>query len=158
MKISNLRTFVATGKIDDQFVGIKIFNNQVEFYHPETYQLSDDEDERRKDILAILRTVALAKTQTKDQSSYNTKHSNLDAFPIASFLWIINDYLVYGRYENREKICELGIKGKINWKKTMHSNPVIFKGNVIYTDIVSERQSQKDNLLRKTVMVNLDTQ
>lgn len=61
MKIRNLTTIAASGKIDNQFVGIKIFNNHIEFHYPETYHLSDNDDGLRKDILAILRTVSLAK-------------------------------------------------------------------------------------------------
>ncbi len=147
MKIRNLTTIAASGKIDNQFVGIKIFNNHIEFHYPETYHLSDNDDGLRKDILAILRTVSLAKTKTSEMSSYNTHHKEGYVFPLGAFLWIINDYLTYGRYENREKKYEHGVKGKINWKQTMRSNPVISNGNVIYTDFISEKKSQKDNLL-----------
>lgn len=147
MEIRNLTKIAATGKLDNQFVGIKIFNNKIEFHYPETYHLSDNDDGLRKDIIAILRTVSLAKIKTSDMSSYNTGHNNGYEFPIGAFLWIINDYLTYGRYENREKIYEHGFKGKVNWKRTMCSNPVVSNGNVIYTDIISEKKSQKDNLL-----------
>lgn len=147
MEIKNLLKIPATGKQDNQFIGIKIFNNQIEFHYPETYQLSEDDNGLRKDILTILRSVSLAKTKTSDYSSYNTRHSKNHTFPLGAFLWIINDYLTYGRYENREKIYERGTKGKINWKRTMRSIPVISASNVIYTDIISEKKTQKDNLL-----------
>lgn len=148
MKITeNLKTIKATGQVDNQFIGIKISNNQIEFHYPETYVLSNDDDGLRKDILAILRTVSLAKTKSSDMSSYNAKHVNNNVFPLGAYLWIINDYLTYGRYENREKVYEHSIKGKINWKKTMQSNPFISNGNVIYNDIISEKKNQKDNLI-----------
>ena len=147
MKINNLVKVAATGKVDNQFVGIKINNNQIEFHYPETYVLADNDDDLRKDILNILRTVSLAKTKSSDMSSYNTKHANTNVFPLGAYLWIISDYLTYGRYENREKVYERGARGKINWKKTMHSNPAISNGNVIYTEIISEKKSQTDNLL-----------
>ena len=147
MSIKNLSLIPATGKIDNQFIGLKIFNNQIEFHYPETYQLSGNDNELRRDILAILRTITLAKTKTGDVSSFYTSHKKEYSFPLSAFLWIINDYLTYGRYENREKSYKHGIKGKINWKRTMHSVPVISNGNVIYTDIISEKKSQKDNLL-----------
>lgn len=147
MKIQNLKKIAATGKVDNQFIGIKISDNQIEFHYPETYQLSEDDDGLRRDILAILRTVSLAKTRTSDLSSFNTQHNNEYMFPLGAYLWIINDYFSYGRYENREKIYQRGAKGKIDWKRTMRSNPVISAGNVIYTDIISEKKSQKDNLL-----------
>ena len=147
MAIKDLVTIPATGKIDNQFVGIKISNNQIEFHYPETYILSSDDKELRRQLLAVLRTVSLAKTKADDKSSYNTKHSQDNVFPLAAYLWIINDYLVYGRYENREKEYQNGAKGKINWKKTMNSNPVISNRNIIYTNIISEKKNQKDNLL-----------
>lgn len=147
MAIKNLVKIPASGKVDNQFVGIKISNNQIEFHYPETYILSDDDKELRRQLLAVLRTVSLAKTKTSDKSTYNTKHNYNNVFPLAAFLWVINDYLVYGRYENREKEYQKGAKGKINWKKTMNSNPVISNGNIIYTNIISEKKSQKDNLL-----------
>ena len=153
MEIRNLLKIPATGKLDNQFVGIRIINNQIEFHYPETFQLSETLDGLRKDILAILRTVSLAKTKTRELSSYNTKHSEKDEFPLGAFLWIINDYLVYGKYENREKHYERGIKGRINWKRTVHSKPVISNGNIIFTDIVSEKRSQEDNLLTEIYFV-----
>ena len=147
MKITNLVKCPATGKADNQFVGIKISNNQIEFHYPETFQLSDNDDDLRQDILAVLRTVSLAKTQTSDMSSYYSVQHERDAFPLGAFLWIINDYLTYGRYENREKVYVRGSNGRINWKRTMHSNPIISRGNIIYSDIVSETRSHKDNIL-----------
>lgn len=147
MEIRNLLKIPASGKQDNQFVGIKIVNNQIEFHYPETYQLSEDDGGLRKDILTVLRSVSLAKTKTSDLSSYNTRHTYGYVFPLGAFLWIISDYLTYGRYENREKIYDRGVRGKINWKRTMHSNPVVSGGNVIYTNIVSEKKTQKDNLL-----------
>lgn len=148
MKINNLNKIPADGKKGNSFVGIKIKDNQIEFHYPETYVLSNNDDELRKDILAILRSVALAKTLTSDDSTYNVEHvNNIYVFPLNSYLWIINDYLTYGRYENKEKVYINGTRGKINWKKTMHSNPAITNGNVVYTDIISEVKSQKDNII-----------
>lgn len=147
MEIKNLKTIPATGRLDNQFVGIKIYDNQIEFHYPVSYKLAEDSEGLRKDILAILRTIALAKTKTSDQSSYNTQHNNDNEFPLGAYLWIINDYLDYGRYENREKVYQRGARGKIDWKRTIHSNPVVSNGSIIYTEIISEKKSQKDNLL-----------
>lgn len=147
MKIANLEKIAATGELNNQFVGVKIANNKIEFHYPETYQLSSADDALRRDILAILRTISLAKTLTSNLSSFNSKFSKADVFPIGAYLWMINDYLTYGRYENREKSYQHGARGKIDWKKTMRSNPAVSRGNIIYTDIISEKKSQTDNLL-----------
>lgn len=144
----NIETIKATGEQDKQFVGIKIVDNHIEFHYPATYTLSPKEDVKslRNDILAILRTVNIAKTQTSDLSSYNSQYKENPVFPLGSYLWIINDYLTYGRYENKERKYVEGVQGRINWKKTMRSNPVISKGNIIYTNIISEKKDQKDNI------------
>lgn len=147
MKIDNLVKIPADGKVGNQFIGIKIKDNQIEFHYPETYQLSNKDDLLRKDILVILRTISLAKTKTRDYSSYNAEHENQDIFPLGAYLWIISDYLTYGRYENREKLYVRGSSGRINWKRTMKSHPIISEGNLIYSDIISEKKSQKDNIL-----------
>jgi hypothetical protein len=147
MKITNLEKIAATGELNNQFVGVKISNNKIEFHYPETYQLSDNDDELRRDILSVLRTISLAKTLTSNLSSYNSKFNNNDVFPIGAYLWIINDYLTYGRYENREKTYQHGARGKIDWRRTLRTSPAISSGNVIYTDIISEKKSQVDNLL-----------
>ena len=91
MKIANLEKVAATGELNNQFVGVKIANNKIEFHYPETYQLSDSDDELRRDILSILRTVSLAKTLTSNLSSYNSKFNETDVFPMGAYLWIIND-------------------------------------------------------------------
>lgn len=147
MKIANLEKIPATGELNNQFIGVKISNNKIEFHYPETYQLSSTDDELRRDILAILRTISLAKTLTSNLSSYNSKFNSNDVFPMGAYLWIINDFLTYGRYENREKVYQRGARGKIDWKKTLHTTPAISNGNIIYTDIISEKKSQVDNLL-----------
>lgn len=147
MKINNLVTVPANGKTGNQFVGIKIKNNIIEFHYPETYKLAETDQGLRKDILTVLRTISLAKTMTKDKSSYYSQHNNIYTFPLAAYLWILNDYLIYGRYENREKVFCRGANGKINWKRTLSTQPVISDGNVIYTDIISEKKSQTDNLI-----------
>ena len=147
MKITNLEKIAATGELNNQFVGVKIANNKIEFHYPETYQLSDNDDELRRDILSVLRTISLAKTLTSNLSSYNSKFNNNDVFPIGAYLWIINDYLTYGKYENREKTYQHGARGKIDWRRTLRTSPAISNGNVIYTDIISEKKSQVDNLL-----------
>ena len=147
MKLTHLEKIAATGELNNQFVGVKIANNKIEFHYPETYQLDDNDDDLRRDILSVLRTISLAKTLTSNLSSYNSKFNSNDVFPIGAYLWIINDYLTYGRYENREKTYQHGARGKIDWRRTLRTAPAISNGNVIYTDIISEKKSQVDNLL-----------
>ena len=147
--MQNVEIIPCTGEINNQFVGIKITNNKVEFHYPESYDLVSVDDTRkfRQDILSVLRTISLAKTQSSSFSTLNSAYDKKNVFPLESYLWMINDYLTYGRYENREKKYVDGIQGRIDWKKTMRSNPAISNGNIIYTKIISEKRYQKDNII-----------
>ena len=72
----NIEIVPATNKTDNQFVGLKIVNNRIEFHYPETYDLScaDDKNGLRKDIVSILTTISLAKSRTNQLSSYNSRY------------------------------------------------------------------------------------
>ena len=87
----------------------------------------------------------LAKTG-KPESKYHTEYDD-DGFPLSAYLWIINDYLKYGRYENREtKYCQNGV-GKINWKRTMQAQPIISNGSIIYSELITERKVHRDDII-----------
>ena len=136
----------ASERKGEDFVGIRINDNTVEFHYPETYHLADDEKMQRKDIVKILRTLKLAKTG-KPESKYHTEYDDDDGFPLSAYLWIINDYLKYGRYENREtKYCQNGA-GKINWKRTMQAQPIISNGSIIYSELITERKVHRDDII-----------
>lgn len=92
----NLILHSVTGKIDNSFIGIKIKNNIIEFYYPESYQLADYKSnfkEFRKDILSILGTIKIAKTLSLNKAKIESSLSN-NNFAIFSYLWIIKDYLI----------------------------------------------------------------
>ena len=44
--IENLFPHIATGEIDNSFVGMKIIGNQIHFYFPESYHFNADNFER----------------------------------------------------------------------------------------------------------------
>lgn len=146
MKINNVEWIASPGKDKDYFVGIKIKNNKIEFHYPENYVLSD-ENNRRKDVLAILRTLSLSGKLANNPNEVNNKNTEKFDFPLNSYLWLINDYLEHKRYDNREKIYRHGQQGRINWNKTLHQIPMISEGNFIYNDLISERDNQIDNLI-----------
>lgn len=147
--MQNVNAWAVTGKVDDSFIGIKIKNDRVDFYYPETYNISKMEDisSFREDVLAILRTINIAKTLTNDKSKIETNLSDNNSFALLSYLWIINDYLANGIYINREKVFKNNQRGRINWKRTLKNQPIISNGNVIYNNIVVEVRNDMDNLM-----------
>ena len=136
----------ASEKGGNGFVGLRIKDNTIEFHYPETYLLSDDDKKRRRDIISILRTLRLTNT-SNTKSEYNTAYDIAPDFPLSAYLWIINDHLKYGRYENRKKTSVYDPYGKINWKKTMRTDPIISCGNIIYPKIIVERDLHKDSII-----------
>lgn len=142
-----IRLHEVTGKIDDSFVGIKIKGNEIHLYHPELYELDLDSKDFRNDVIDLIRTISIAKTLSLETNlSYNS-HVKDGEFALLSYLWLINDYMKNGFYINREKLFKVNQKGKVQWKKTFETQPIISNGNIIYRDIVVETKNRIDNIM-----------
>lgn len=137
-----------TNKVDDSFIGIKIKNNRIDFYYPETYNFDESSIEKsREDVLAILQTIAIAKTHSDSRIKVESSFSNNEAIPLLSYLWIIRDYLMNGFYVNREKVLKKNQRGRVDWKRTLNGQPIISKGNVVYSDLVVSVKNELDNII-----------
>ena len=138
-----------TNRIDDSFVGIKIRNNEIDFYYPETYEFNDKAsvEQNRNDILALLNTISMAKTFSISDVKIESSYSNNNELALLSYLWILKDYLDNGIYVNREKVYKTNQKGKVDWKRTIKTEPIISNGNVIYKDLVVSIKNDLDNII-----------
>lgn len=146
MKIKNLVPHIVTGETENSFVGIKIIDNQIHFYYPESYHFDPDNYER-DDILDLLKTIHIAKTLSKEQTEvYDSRQVESDD-ALFSYIWILNDYLRNGYYINFERVLKTNQKGRINWKRTLQQQPLVSGQNVIYTNLYAEVKSPQDNML-----------
>lgn len=137
-----------TNKVDDSFIGIKIKNNRIDIYYPETYNFDESSVENsRNDIIAILQTISIAKTHSNSRIKVESSFSNNEAIPLLSYLWIIRDYLMNGFYINREKVLKKNQRGKVDWKRTLNEQPIISKGNVVYCDLIVSVRNELDNII-----------
>lgn len=136
-----------TGKTNDSFVGIKCFNESIKVFFPESLNFSDSEVDKRREILALIKSISLAKTKNSDSASVNRIDDIGSEFVLDAYLWMINDYMSNGRYINIEKEFKENVNGKINWKRTMAKQPFVDHGNIVYKDMVVEVKHQRDNLL-----------
>lgn len=137
-----------TNKVDDSFIGVKIKNNKIDFYYPEAYHFDDSSVENsRNDVLAILQTIAIAKTHSDSKIKVESSFSNNEAIPLLSYLWVVRDYLMNGFYVNREKVIKKNQRGKVDWKRTLSGQPIISKGNVVYSDLVVSVSNDLDNII-----------
>lgn len=138
-----------TNEEHNSFVGIRIKNDEIYLHYPESYDISSIDDKKafRYDVINIIRTISLAKSKS---SSHNTSDNGIarsEQFAIMSYLWIIRDFLSNGFYHNSEKIYRTNGKGKVNWKKTLETQPIISNGNIIYNNVVVEVRNECDDLI-----------
>lgn len=147
-KINNFHSYASSGADDDSFVGLKIIGNQTNFYYPIAYDFKEDSATLKSDIVAVLKTISIAKTKKREKAELFTERNSDNDFALSSYLWVINDFLTNGFYINREKVYKTNQNGKVNWKKTLANTPIVSKSNnIIYKDIVVETKSTVDNLL-----------
>jgi hypothetical protein len=125
------------------FIGYKITNEGVEIYKPTLLRFSPFELSLKKDIVSFLKTLSIG--YTKDEIYYNALklNSNLTSWPIDSYIWILKDYLENGVFFAYEKEYNHNSGGKINWKRSFRKNPIINKGNIIYSDLIIEKNKHK---------------
>ena len=147
VKINNFFPHSVTGKTDDSFVGFKIKGNDIHFYYPESYRFDVMSSTMRYDIVDLLKTISIAKTKSNSLSQANNVIGDEGEFALLSYLWVINDFLVNGFYVNREKTFKTNQSGRINWKRTMQTQPIVSNGNVIYPNIIVEVKNNTDNIL-----------
>ena len=146
-RIHNFHPHSVTGKTDDSFVGLRIVGNDIHFFYPESYHFDENADSVRADIIDMLRTISIAKTTAIEPSQMNNKNTNAGDFALLSYIWVIKDYLANGFYVNREKLYKVNQSGRVDWKRTMQSQPIVSNGNIIYPNITVSVKSNVDNIL-----------
>jgi len=145
----------STNEENNAFVGVRIRNDSIEFHYPESYDLSGIENVStvkdikafRRDMIDILHTISLAKTRSSSMKRTENGVSSTKNFTLMSYLWIIRDYISNGLYRNAEKIYRNNAKGKINWKRTLSTQPIISNGNIIYNNLVVEVNNDCDTVI-----------
>lgn len=127
----------------NSFVGIKIDEGIVKVFVPRVFR--EDED-CKKDIRLFLKSIEIAKT--KNTENINKGSNNTDnAWPIDSYLWLINDYLENGLYYNREKKVSRSNSGKIEWKRTLQQVPIYSDGNIIYDQLITSKMTPANDMI-----------
>lgn len=145
----------STNEENNAFVGVRIRNESIEFHYPESYDLSGVENIStikdikafRRDMIDVLHTISLAKTRSASVQKTENGISATKSFALMSYLWTIRDYFSNGVYRNTEKIYRNNAKGKINWKKTLSTQPIISNGNMIYNNLVVEVNNECDSIV-----------
>lgn len=146
-RINNFHPHPVTGKTDDSFIGLRIKGNDIHFFYPESYRFDENSDTVRSDIIDLLRTISIAKTTSIQPSPAYNSTKVQGEYALMSYLWVIKDYLRNGFYVNREKTYKVNQAGRVDWKRTMQTQPIVSSGNVIYPNIIVSAKNTVDNLL-----------
>ncbi len=136
-----------TGKKNNSFVGIKANNSLIEVCYPESLRLSSIESKQRQEILALIKSISLAKTKYAEASNIFVAQNTGESFVVDAYIWILDDYAQHGRYINVEKEYRENVRGRINWKRTMRQTPIVSESNIVFKNFVAEVKHQQDNLL-----------
>ena len=136
----------STGEVDNSFVGLKIFGDDIYIYHPENYSIDLSENSFTEDVINLLDTFSFTKISSSDTGILYSGDSD-GKFRLDSYIWIIKDYLTKRYYVNREKKYVKNQNGKVNWKRTLNQTPTVSNGNIIYMDLVTERRTNIDNII-----------
>lgn len=131
----------------NEFVGIKIEEGVPVIYVPQIFRKSSDVNTLKKDLLLFLKSIEISKSVEKTRLKAAPTDEHEEVWPIESYIWIIHDYIANGVYYNREKIYVNENKGKIDWKRTMRSAPVMSNGNMIYDKIVSSKMRATNDIV-----------
>lgn len=137
----------------DTFVGIRYYDGQVKINFPLGYELSNKNQNIRKDILNL---ISLLKEKETKESEIDDIHSiqkskNITDFPFKSYLFVIKDFLSRGYYKKDISKYVSAKKGNIVWNRTMQKEKKYIDGNSIYflNFTIKKRLSSMNELITK---------
>lgn len=150
---NSLRKFIYTQSTNrtDTFVGIKCEQGNLKIYLPVGFRLDKNDSVLRKDLLMLLNAIKYtADKKSSDNIDARSVQNDFNCrfFPIASFLYVISDYLKRGYYKDREVTFSKSKRGKIHWGKTVkHIKPFIKNNEAYYLNFVVRKMPLSDNEL-----------
>ncbi len=135
LKIRNI-VEIKVAKSDREFVGIKVLNNKVKITFPIGYRIKEEiiKIDNREKIKSIFNDVKLLMTTIEKFKSELYEAGN-NEFNFSSAIFIIEDFIKNGLYNEQVNISKKNTSGKINWKKTiLQMQPIFIKGNYLYIE------------------------
>jgi hypothetical protein len=77
--------------------------------------------------------------------------------PIYSYLWLIHDYLTNGLYSNRDIVYKKNENGKVNWKRTIKSNPLFTESGVVFINTITSKHVDINDIISRIQIRCLNT-
>lgn len=143
------RCSVNTNFAEDVFVGIKCVNGDVAINFPLGFNISESNEELRKDILLLINTLSANTDKKESQILGQAKVFEETKFPIQSYIAIIRDYFERGYYKEREMQYAVSKRGKINWNRTIKTQkPYVQDNSAYYLNFVTKKNNiNTDNMI-----------
>ncbi|NHA64835.1 LlaJI family restriction endonuclease [Helicobacter pylori] len=113
-------------ELNDNFVGIRSINNDLQICFPLGFDISDDKNIRVdvKKLVSIL--LEYNKTIVCENLLNNKNEIIRSNFPLIAYKNVIEYFLSHGYYIENKSYYENNAKGRINFSKTMKKNrPII---------------------------------
>lgn len=134
----------------DKFVGLRFIDGKLSVHFPVGYRKpnANDEKEVRRDILNLISV--LSSFGNKESSIYRSSFlsSQKVDFPIHAYLYIINDFLNHGYYQQKEQEYKRSTSGKISWSRTIKQiRPQIIDGSAVYLEFITHHTNHNENKL-----------
>lgn len=146
--LRNVNLKRSTNEFGNAFVGIKVYNNKVDFHYPESYEVDyKNETQMKSDILALLKAISGFKKFISEERTSDPNFSHDSELALNTYIWIINDYLNNGIYYSSEKVLRTNTNGKVNWKKTLKGFPLITESSIYYPNFITEKTDALENIL-----------
>lgn len=128
-------------KKEYNYIGFDIGNNN-QFVFPPKY-FGDNKPEEKEYKKEAKKIITLLK---KFRQEYFINGNQNELFQFYSMIWLIKDFLEHGYYVEMEHTSKISENGKINWKKTIKHNSILFdKGNIIYKKFVRDKVISNDS-------------
>ena len=134
----------------DKFVGLRFVNGKLSIYFPVGYRKPDlkDEKEVRRDILNLISVLSTFGNKESPVNNSMLLSSQVVDFPIHAYLFIINDFLNHGYYQQKEHEYKRSASGKISWARTIKQiRPQLIDGNAVYLDFITHHTNHNENEL-----------
>lgn len=106
---------------------------------PRGYELSNDEDTIRHDIIRLIATIQKFSGRYEGTIIKNSTGDTSLSMPFLSYQYVICDFLAHGYYTENEVNYIENTKGKINWERTIQKQqPKINNGNMVYLKFITK--------------------
>lgn len=130
------------GKSD---VGITIEDDIVNITVPQAFRVENDQSMLKKDILLFLKSISLAKKINYRNRKMTNEYGG--SLPIDSYVWLIYDYLENGFYYSRDTVYSTNLSGKVSWKRTLKTTPIVSNGNIIYDKLITSKKVASNDII-----------